>query len=112
MRDKTRIASKMADSSDEKESAAGFSMISEILATCPRRDMEFGFFDNALFLARKHASSGAPEVRDAVAGMLAAMGRVVPELREAVEEAIDEIKMQRSAESHSVAAKALESLGG
>ena len=70
--------------------------------------IEFGFLDNALFLARKHSSQSDPEIRNAVAEMLMAIVKLGPQWREAVAETSDEIAMQPSAEARTVASRVRE----
>jgi hypothetical protein len=82
-------------------------MITEIVSDknlAPK--IEFGFLDNALFLARKHASHENPEIRGAVAETLAAICRMGPEWRLSAAEAVNEIDMQPSEEARSTASRA------
>jgi hypothetical protein len=66
-----KIASNLADSSAPDEIAEGFAMMADIFSS--HSDVgasNFGFLDNALFLARKRASHENPNVREAVLKML------------------------------------------
>ncbi|MDR1132543.1 MAG: hypothetical protein LBL05_00180 [Synergistaceae bacterium] len=108
-RDKLRRAAGMADSVVPSEIAEGFGMMTGIISGAKNsEDIEFGFLDNALFLARKHSSHKAPEIRNAAAEMLAAIARLGPRWREAAAETIDEIAMQPSENARSVASRARE----
>ena len=103
-REHLRRAARAADSEAPAEIAEGFRMMTGIISDGKNSGgIEFGFLDNALFLARKHSSHGNLKVRDAVAEMLAATAQLGPQWREAVAETIDEIAMQPSAEARSVA---------
>ncbi|MDR3164923.1 MAG: hypothetical protein LBU13_05045 [Synergistaceae bacterium] len=105
-REHLKRAANQADSAVPSEITEGLRMMA-CIASGDRNSggIEFGFLDNALFLARKHASHGNPEVRAATAEMLAAIARLGPRWREAVAETVDEIDMQPSAEARSVASR-------
>jgi hypothetical protein len=113
MRSETLRMSEMADSSDARERRDGFSAIADVLRSKNSRGgVDFGFVDNALFLARKHASDEAPEVRAAVSRMLAAVGQLGASWRGAALETIDEIALQPSELPRSVASQAAAELRG
>jgi len=106
-----RRASVLADSNDPGEAAKGFISIAKIVSKEDANlEVEFGFIDNALFMARKLASSGDISVRNAVSGMLIAIGRMDSEWLEAAIETADEIKMQPSYAAQSVAAGVISEL--
>ncbi|MDR1580503.1 MAG: hypothetical protein LBS35_09115 [Synergistaceae bacterium] len=108
-REHLRRASRAADSAIPAEIAEGFGMMTEIISGGKKSGgIEFGFLDNALFLARKHSSQRDPGIRNAVAEMLMAIAKLGPQWREAVSETIDEIAMQPSAEARSVASRVRE----
>lgn len=103
-RERLRRAARMADSESPAKIAEGFRMMAGIISGGKNSGgIEFGFLDNALFLARKHSSHRDPEIRNAVAEMLMATARLGPQWREAVAETVDEIAMQPSAEARAVA---------
>ncbi|MDR3280379.1 MAG: hypothetical protein LBT23_07690 [Synergistaceae bacterium] len=111
MTDRMRMASALADSSDKNDIAKGFVEIAAIVSDKgSRHDAEFGFLDNALFLARKHASSKEAAVRNAVSVMLTSVGNMGSSWREAALETADEINMQPSSESQSIAAEVISEL--
>ena len=102
-------ASALADSADAAKIAAGLAMISEIFEDALNAQKtgaaEFGFLDNALFIARKHASHPDPSVREGVTRVLLAIGGMSVSGREAADETADEIAMQPSDEARAAAAK-------
>jgi hypothetical protein len=101
-----RQAANRANSAAPAEIAEGFRMMAGIISGGKNSGgIEFGFLDNALFLARKHASHENPGIRNAVAEMLAATARLGPQWKEAVAETIEEIDMQPSAEARSVVSR-------
>ena len=105
-REYLRRAARMADSPIPGEIAEGFGMMARIVS-CGKSSggIEFGFLDNALFLARKHSSHENTGIREAVAEMLMAIAQLGPRWREAVAETVYEIDMQPSAEARSVASR-------
>jgi hypothetical protein len=108
-REHLRRAAEMADSETLSEIAEGFRMMAGIISGGKKSGgIEFGFLDNALFLARKHSSQKDPEIRNAVTETLIATARLGPQWREAVAETVEEIAMQPSAEARSVASSARE----
>jgi hypothetical protein len=105
-REYLKRAARTADSEKCAEIAEGFRMMAGIISAGKKSGgIEFGFLDNALFLARKHSSQEDPGIRDAVAEMLIATARLGTQWREAVSETIDEIAMQPSADARSVASR-------
>jgi hypothetical protein len=112
MKDKMRLASDLVDSLCENDIIRGFDMISDIVSEPgAAQRIEFGFLDNSLFSARKHASDDKPAIRDSVAGMLIGVGQMDGSWREAAIETADEINLQPSETAHSVAAKVYAGLG-
>ena len=108
-RERLRLAAGMADSASCAEIAEGFRMMAGIVSGGKNSGgIEFGFLDNALFLARKHSSQSDPEIRNAVAEMLIAVAQLGSQWRETVAETADEITMQPSAEARSVASRVRE----
>ncbi|MDR3354093.1 MAG: DNA alkylation repair protein [Synergistaceae bacterium] len=102
-------AAEWADSETEAVLCAGFNLMasiashtSEMIAKC-----EPGFFDNALFLARKHAADIRPAVMKSISSALAMIGRINRSWHEAAIETADEIAMQRSTSARWVASQAL-----
>jgi hypothetical protein len=73
-------------------------------------ETEFGFLDNALFLARKNASHEDGEVRDALIGMLISVGRMSHSWLIAAEETAEEIGLQPSRKAKIVAERVLRAL--
>jgi hypothetical protein len=109
--DRMRTASRKADSASPREIAEGFAMISGIASDKRAAgEIEFGFLDNALFLARKNASHDDSAVRNAVIDMLISVGGMSPEWRSAAEETAEEIRLQPSEASQTAAARVLEAL--
>jgi 3-methyladenine DNA glycosylase AlkD len=101
-------AAEWADSETETVLCAGFNLMASI--ACHASEMtkrEPGFFDNALFLARKHASDARPSVRRSVSSALAMIGRIDRGWHEAAIETAEEIAMQPSASARWVASQAL-----
>ena len=101
-----RLASELADAENAVDIAAGLGMISAIFEDAKKaRLAEFGFLDNSLFIARKHASHPDVSVRDGVVRLLLAVGKMNASGREAANETAEEIAMQPSAEARSAASK-------
>jgi hypothetical protein len=106
-----REASRKADSASPGEMAEGFAMISGIVSDKRAADeTEFGFLDNALFLARKNASHEDVAVRNSVIGMLISVGGMSPSWRAAVVETAEEILLQPSEKARSAAEFVLKTL--
>jgi hypothetical protein len=105
-REHLKLAARTADSRAPAEIAEGFRMMTGIISAGKNSSgIEFGFLDNALFLARKHSSQADPGIRGAVAEMLIAIAKLGPPWREAVSETAEEIAMQPSADARSVASR-------
>jgi hypothetical protein len=103
----------MANSLDPGEVRSGFEMISAVASESGGgRATEFGFIDNALFLARKHASSESADLRSAVVSSLVEIGHIGKSWLEAVLETVDEIAAQPSDNSRQVADEARAGLRG
>jgi 3-methyladenine DNA glycosylase AlkD len=101
-------ATEWADSDSETVLCTGFNLIASIACRASEMtDSEPGFFDNALFLARKHASDASSLVRKSVSSALAMIGKVNRNWHEAAVETAEEIAMQPSAEARWVASQAL-----
>jgi hypothetical protein len=110
---KLRSASQKADSSIPRDIAEGFAMITRIVSDERALfETEFGFLDNALFLARKNASHEDETVRNAVTDMLISIAQTDLSWREAVGETADEISLQPSVKARSVAERVLKVLDG
>jgi len=108
-----RLAAERAESEEAAEIATGLGMISAIFEdTHEARAAGFGFLDNALFIARKHASHSDPSVRDEVVRLLIAVGRMSASGREAASETAEEIAMQPSAEARALASRFFTEIGG
>jgi hypothetical protein len=102
------MASEKADSTSPSEITEGFAMISGIVSDKRAADeTDFGFLDNALFLARKNASHEDGAVRDAVTGMLISVGSMSRSWRIAAEETAEEIGLQPSQKARTVAERVL-----
>lgn len=69
-----------------------------------------GFFDMALFYARKHASCESEPIRDSVVSLLLGIGTIDYDWEKAVAETLEEIEMQPSLHSADVASKARRAL--
>lgn len=111
--EKSRLASELADAEKAASIVTGLDMISSILEKAGKAGpAEFGFLDNSLLIARKHASHPDPSVREGVARMLLAVGRMNASGREAANETADEIAMQPSAEARAAASKYFTEIGG
>jgi len=107
------LASELADAEEAADITTGLGMISAVFEDeREARSAGFGFLDNSLFIARKHASHLDPSVRDGVARLLIAVGRMSASGREAACETADEIAMQPSAEARGVASKFFAEIGG
>jgi len=112
-KEKSRFASELANAEEAAEIAAGLGMISSIFEDEKEaRSAEFGFMDNSLFIARKHASRSDPSVREGVTRLLLAVGKMSASGREAANEAADEIAMQPSKDARAVASKFFSEIGG
>jgi hypothetical protein len=110
---KMRTAARKADSASPCEIAEGFAMIAGIVSDKRAAgEIEFGFLDNALFLARKNASHEDRTIRDAVADMLISVGEMSPSWKTASEETAEEIGLQPSEKAQTVAAHVLKVLNG
>jgi hypothetical protein len=108
-----RAASRLAGSSDPDDIRSGFEMIALIVSESDGgHGIEFGFIDNALFLARKYASSENPGVRRAVVSSIVEIGRVSGSWLEAAAETADEIYAQPSDNARQVAGEARSKLDG
>ena len=93
-----------AESEEEGLRSEGFCTIAKLAAELPpNAPDELGFFDNALFYARKFASDGRERVGSAVIAALLAIGARSVSWREAVAETVDEIDMQPAATPKRVA---------
>ena len=111
-KNKTRLASELANAEEASEVATGIGMISAIFEDASEaRSAEFGFLDNSLFIARKHASHPDPSVREGVTRLLLAVGRMSASGREAANETAEEIAMQPSVEACAVASKFFAEIG-
>ena len=112
-KEKSRLASELANAEEAAQIVTGLGMISEIFEDAgSARAVEFGFLDNSLFIARKHASHSNPSVREGVARLLLAVGGMSTSGREAANETAEEIAMQPSAEARAVASRFLAEIGG
>jgi len=99
-----KIASNLADSPAPEDITKGFAMMTRIFSDRKAvREADFGFLDNALFLARKCASHEDKNVRDAVAKMLISVGRMSSQGKSAARETAEEIELQPSEAAKSVA---------
>ena len=106
-----RKAIEWADAPQDAKSCAGFTLIAALAANMPdSRDDAFGFFDNALFQARKGASRNNNDVRRAVTLALGMIGRRSADWREAAIETADEIAAQPCEASRWVASQSLAEL--
>ena len=111
--EKLRAAAARANAEEVADIAAGLGMISAIFEDAGEaRSAEFGFLDNSLFIARKHASHPDSSVREGVTRLLLAVGRMSASGREAANETADEIAMQPSAEAQAAASKYFSEIGG
>ena len=107
-----RRASELANSESAADIAAGLEMMSEIFEdAATARAAGFGFLDNSLFIARKHASHPDAPVRGGVTRMLLAVGGMSVSGREAADETADEIAMQPSDEARAVASEYFARIG-
>ena len=112
-KNKSRLASKLASAEEPSEIVTGLGMISAIFGDpAEARAAEFGFLDNSLFIARKHASHPDPSVREGVTRLLLAVGGMSASGREAANETADEIAMQPSDEARAVASGYFAEIGG
>jgi 3-methyladenine DNA glycosylase AlkD len=106
-----RKAIEWADSPDDAKSCVGFTLIAALAANMPdSRDDAFGFFDNALFQARKGASRKSNDVRRAITLALGMIGRRSEDWRDAAIETADEIAVQPCNASRWVASQSLAEL--
>lgn len=104
-----RLATDWAERPEEQAVRAGFAMIGALTSHVSDED-GVGFYDNALFVARKQASLQSPLVRAAIVSALRQIAAVSPDWREAVAETCEEIAAQSSAAANGVAAEALAAL--
>jgi hypothetical protein len=107
-----RVASNLADSSAADEMAEGFAMMAGIFSS--HGDVgasNFGFLDNALFLARKRASHENPDVREAVLKMLLSVARTGAG-KSAAAETAEEIALQPSGHARTLASRFFGEQGG
>jgi 3-methyladenine DNA glycosylase AlkD len=101
-------AAEWADSETETLLCVGFNLMASIACHASEiTEREPGFFDNALFLARKHASDVRSSVMRSVSSALAMIGRIDKSWHEAAIETAEEIAMQPSASARWVASQAL-----
>ncbi|MDR1482861.1 MAG: DNA alkylation repair protein [Synergistaceae bacterium] len=101
-------AAEWADSNTETVLCTGFNLIASIAYRASETTGgKPGFFDNALFLARKHASDASQLVRKSISSALAMIGKINRNWHEAAVETAEEIAMQPSAEARWVASQAL-----
>jgi hypothetical protein len=108
-----RTASQLANSQDQNDVRSGFEMIALIASKFNGGQItELGFIDNALFLARKHASSENSGVRQAVVSSLVHIGHINKNWLEAALETADEIDSQPSEAAKSVAGEVKALLSG
>ena len=113
LNEKSKLASELANAEEADSILTGLGMISSIFEETGKAGLaEFGFLDNSLFIARKHASHPDASVREGVVRLLLAVGRMNASGREAANETADEIAMQPSAEARSVASKFFAEIGG
>jgi 3-methyladenine DNA glycosylase AlkD len=106
-----RKALEWANSPDDKESCLGFTLIAALAAKMQDASGEaFGFFDNALFQARKGASRGDMDVRRAITSALGMIGRRGKDWLEAAIETANEIGAQPCEDSRWVASQSLAEL--
>jgi 3-methyladenine DNA glycosylase AlkD len=97
-----------ADSGDETLMCTGFSLIAAIAAHTEADSVdEPGFFDNALFLARKRASDLSASVLRAVSSALTTIGKMSRDWHEAAVETAGEIAAQPSESARWVASQTL-----
>lgn len=105
----TRFAMKKAiewaGSDRETLQYAGFSLIAALAANLPADGEEIGFFDTALFYARKYASSPNRHVQKAVSTALQQIGKRSAFWHEAVVDTAEEIAAQPSESSRWVASQ-------
>ncbi|MDR1515275.1 MAG: DNA alkylation repair protein [Synergistaceae bacterium] len=100
-----------ANSPDDKISCLGFTLIAALAAKMPGGEGEnFGFFDNALFQARKGASRDDLDVRRAITSALSMIGRRSRDWLDAAIETADEIGAQPCEASRWVASQSLAEL--
>ncbi|MDR1020777.1 MAG: hypothetical protein LBL73_08465, partial [Synergistaceae bacterium] len=106
-----RKALEWANSSDDKESCLGFTLIAALADKMPDEAGEFfGFFDNALFQARKGASRSDTNVRGAITSALGMIGRRGGDWLDAAIETADEIGAQPCEAARQVASQSLAEL--
>jgi hypothetical protein len=113
IREKSRHASGLAGSAQSGDITRGLAMMTDIFSDRrAARDAEFGFVDNALFLARKLAAHADASVREEVVKMLSSVGRASPQWSEAAAETAGEIALQPSDAAREVAERFFKSAGG
>jgi 3-methyladenine DNA glycosylase AlkD len=106
-----RKAAQWANSTDDKISCLGFTLIAALAVKLPKgRDAYFGFFDNALFQARKGASRDDMDVRRAITSALSMIGRRSEDWLDAAIETAEEIGSQPCEASRWVASQSLAEL--
>ena len=106
-----RKALEWADSPDDNESCLGFTLIAALAAKMPDgADDAFGFFDYALFQARKGASRSDLNVRRAITYALGTIGLRWKDWLDAAIETADEIGAQPCEASRWVASQSLAGL--
>ncbi|MDR1943766.1 MAG: DNA alkylation repair protein [Synergistaceae bacterium] len=97
-----------ADSGDDTLSCVGFSLMAALAANLPPSAAnELGFFDNALFYARKHASDANLDVRRAITSALHQIGKRNRDWHEAAIETAEEIGAQPCEAARWVATQSL-----
>jgi 3-methyladenine DNA glycosylase AlkD len=106
-----RRALKWANSGDDVLSCVGFSLIAALAANLPSdSDNEPGFFDSALFYARKHASNRNMNVKRAVSYALCMIGRRSRSWHEGAVETAEEIAGQPNEAARWVSSQSLAEL--
>jgi 3-methyladenine DNA glycosylase AlkD len=106
-----RKAIEWADSPDDIKSCAGFTLIASLAVNMPESAKEaFGFFDSALFQARKGASRDSMNVRRAITLALGMIGRRGRDWHEAAVETAEEIALQPCEAARWVASQSLAEL--
>jgi 3-methyladenine DNA glycosylase AlkD len=97
-----------ANSESSVISCVGFNLIAALAANLPKdAENELGFFDSALFYARKHASNEDAHVRRAICRALYHIGRRGKYWHDASVETADEIGAQPSEAARWVASQSL-----
>ena len=112
LNENSKFASKLANAEETDDIVTGLGMISAAFEDSKKASFaEFGFLDNSLFIARKHASHPDPSVREGVVRLLIAVGGMNASGRETANETAEEIAMQPSAEAQAVASKYFTEIG-